>query len=70
MTGPNAATEWSRRYQANLRRMRSGDRAQIADAERMLSEREPIFGLSRGEQRMLAAAREFLANPPNSSGPA
>jgi hypothetical protein len=51
---------WSRRYKENLERLRSGDRAQVAEVVRQLSGREQAAGISPGESRMLACARQTL----------
>jgi CarD family transcriptional regulator, regulator of rRNA transcription len=51
---------WSRRYKENLERLRSGDRAQIAEVVRQLSSREQAAGISPGESRMFARARHML----------
>jgi len=54
---------WSRRYKANLERLHSGDRRQIAAVVRQLSARERARGISQGERRMLARARQMLDDP-------
>jgi CarD family transcriptional regulator len=69
MPGPSPDSEpanWSRRYKANLERLASGDRDQIADVVSGLSTRERDHGLSAGEQRMLQRARQLLAHPDSS----
>ena len=55
--GPDS---WSRRYKENLERLRSGDQAQIAEVVQQLSDREQAAGISPGESRMLARARQML----------
>jgi hypothetical protein len=60
---------WSRRYRANLGRLNSGDRGQIAAVAGGLSQRDRDYGLSPGERRMLDRARQLLQNPPG-GGPA
>jgi CarD, C-terminal domain len=55
--GPDS---WSRRYKENLERLCSGDRAQIAEVVRQLTDREQAAGVSPGESRMLARARRML----------
>jgi RNA polymerase-interacting CarD/CdnL/TRCF family regulator len=40
---------WSRRYRANLHRLNSGDRSQIAALVDGLSQRHRDYGLSPGE---------------------
>lgn len=51
---------WSRRFKANFERLRSGDVFQVAEVVRNLSIRDGDGGLSAGERRMLAKAREIL----------
>ena len=60
---PDLAASWSRRYRANLGRLASGDRDQIAEVVSGLSARELTHGLSTGERRMLERARQILAHP-------
>jgi hypothetical protein len=55
---------WSRRYKANLGRMRSGDRDQITEVVSGLGARERDHDLSAGERRMLERARHLLQRPP------
>jgi hypothetical protein len=55
---------WSRRYRANLHRLNSGDRDQIATVVDGLIQRDRDHGLSQGERRMLERARHLLENPP------
>ena len=57
------AVSWSRRYKANIDRLRSGERDQIAEVVRGLGARERDHGLSAGEQRMLWRARQLLQGP-------
>lgn len=52
--------EWKRRYVANVARLRSGDREQIAEVVTALTERDKRYGLSQGEGRMLSRAIELL----------
>lgn len=54
---------WSRRYKANLERLHSGDRRQIAEVVRQLFARERAKGISQGEKRMLGRARQMLDDP-------
>jgi CarD family transcriptional regulator len=61
-----AAADWSRRYKANLQRLASGDRDQIAEVVDGLSTWDRDHGLSAGEQRMLERARRLLAHPDSS----
>jgi CarD family transcriptional regulator len=59
---------WSRRYKENLERLRSCDRAQIAEVVRQLTRREQAAGISQAERRMLARARQMLDD--GNDGPA
>lgn len=53
-------TNWSRRYKANVEKIASGDVIKVAEVVRDLSRRESSRGLSAGEKRMLAKARQIL----------
>ncbi len=53
-------TNWSRRYKANLEKLTSGNPLKVAEVVRDLWRRERERGLSAGEKRMLAKARDFL----------
>ena len=53
---------WSRRYKTNIEKIRSGDIFQVAEVVRNLSIREADKGLSAGEKRMLAKARQILVS--------
>ena len=53
-------TNWSRRYKANLEKLASGDVIKVAEVVRDLWRRERDRGLSAGEKRMLAKARQIL----------
>ena len=53
-------TNWSRRYKANLEKLASGDVIKVAEVVRDLSRRDADRGLSAGEKRMLAKARQIL----------
>src|SRR6478672_13077074 len=53
-------TNWSRRYKANLEKLASGDPLKVAEVVRDLWRRERERGLSAGEKRMLAKARDIL----------
>ncbi|MEY3028814.1 MAG: hypothetical protein RL198_211 [Actinomycetota bacterium] len=53
-------TNWSRRYKANLEKLASGDVYKVSEVVRDLSRREQDKGLSAGEKRMLAKARQIL----------
>ena len=53
-------TNWSRRYKANLEKLHSGDVMKVAEVVRDLWRRDQERGLSAGEKRMLAKARQIL----------
>src|SRR6202522_3168649 len=53
-------TNWSRRYKANLEKLASGDVNKVAEVVRDLWRRDKERGLSAGEKRMLAKARQIL----------
>ncbi len=55
-------TNWSRRYKANLEKLASGDVIKVAEVVRDLSRRDADRGLSAGEKRMLAKARQILVS--------
>lgn len=55
-------TNWSRRYKANLEKLASGDVIKVAEVVRDLWRREQDRGLSAGEKRMLAKARQILVS--------
>ncbi|MDO5672877.1 MAG: CarD family transcriptional regulator [Actinomycetaceae bacterium] len=55
-------TNWSRRYKANLEKISTGDVVKVAEVVRDLSRREVDRGLSAGEKRMLAKARQILVS--------
>lgn len=55
-------TNWSRRYKANLEKLHSGNVMQVAEVVRDLWRRERERGLSAGEKRMLAKARQILVS--------
>jgi CarD family transcriptional regulator len=55
-------TNWSRRYKANLEKIASGDVIKVAEVVRDLWRRERERGLSAGEKRMLAKARQILVS--------
>ena len=55
-------TNWSRRYKANVEKLRSGDIYQVADVVRSLHQRDKEKGLSAGEKRMLNKARQILVS--------
>ena len=53
-------TNWSRRYKANLEKLASGDVIKVYEVVRDLWRRDQDRGLSAGEKRMLAKARQIL----------
>ena len=55
-------TNWSRRYKANLEKLASGDVMKVAEVVRDLWRRDQDRGLSAGEKRMLAKARQILVS--------
>jgi len=55
-------THWWRRYKANVEKLHSGDVTKVAEVVRDLWRREKERGLSAGEKRMLAKARQILVS--------
>ena len=55
-------TNWSRRYKANLEKLASGDVNKVAEVVRDLWRLDRERGLSAGEKRMLAKARQILVS--------
>ena len=55
-------TNWSRRYKANEEKLASGDVKKVAEVVRDLWRRDQDRGLSAGEKRMLAKARQILVS--------
>lgn len=53
-------TNWSRRYKANLEKLASGDVFKVSEVVRDLWRRDQDRGLSAGEKRMHAKARQIL----------
>lgn len=53
---------WSRRYKANVEKIATGDVLKVAEVVRDLSRRDSSRGLSAGEKRMLAKARQILVS--------
>ena len=51
---------WSKRYRANVDKIKSGDILELADVVRDLSHRHMERGLSTGEKKMLTSAKEIL----------
>ena len=61
-TDVEEAGNWSRRYKANQERLASGDVNRVAEVVRDLWRRDQDRGLSAGEKRMLAKARQILVS--------
>jgi CarD family transcriptional regulator len=55
-------TNWSRRFKNHVEKLKSGDVYQVAEVVRNLSLRDGDRGLSAGEKRMLAKARQILVS--------
>ena len=55
-------TNWSRRFKNHAATLKTGDIYQVAEVVRNLSLREKDKGLSAGEKRMLARARQILVS--------
>ena len=55
-------TNWARRYKANVEKLASGDVIKVSEVVRDLSRRDQDRGLSAGEKRMLAKARQILVS--------
>ena len=55
-------TNWSRRYTANVEKLASGNVKKVAEVVRDLWRRDQDRGLSAGEKRMLAKARQILVS--------
>ena len=55
-------TNWSRRYKNHVEKLKSGDIYQVAEVVRNLMLRDQEKGLSAGEKRMLARARQILVS--------
>ena len=53
-------TNWSRSYKANLEKLASGDVVKVSEVVRDIWRRDKDRGLSAGEKRMLAKARQIL----------
>lgn len=59
-TDVEEAGNWSRRFKANQERLASSDINKVAEVVRDLWRRDQDRGLSAGEKRMLAKARQIL----------
>jgi len=53
-------SNWSRRFKANGEKLASGDVLKVAEVVRDLWRRDQDKGVSAGEKRMLASARQIL----------
>lgn len=51
---------WNQRYRENMLHLRSGDLGEVAQVIKSLSARDRERGLSTGEKKMLASARQIL----------
>jgi len=54
------SSNWSRRYRANMQKIRSGDIFEVAEVVRNLQLRDREKGLSTGERKMLSNAKQIL----------
>ena len=54
------SSNWNKRYQENLLRLKSGDLYEVARVIKALMQRERERGLSTGERKMLHNARQIL----------
>jgi CarD family transcriptional regulator len=55
-------TNWSRRFKNHVEKLKSGEIYQVAEVVRNLSIRDADKGLSAGEKRMLAKAKQILVS--------
>ena len=55
-------TNWSRRFKNHAEKLKSGDVYEVAEVVRNLSQRDSEKGVSAGEKRMLAKARQILVS--------
>ena len=55
-------TNWNKRYQENLQRLKSGDLYQVAQVVKSLLHRESRRGLSTGERKMLHNAKQMIVS--------
>ena len=60
LRSPKSPPTGSRRYKANLEKLASGDVIKVSEVVRDLWRRDQDRGLSAGEKRMLAKARQIL----------
>ncbi|MCI8423938.1 MAG: CarD family transcriptional regulator [Lawsonibacter sp.] len=55
-------SNWNRRYQENLERLKSGNLIEVARVVKGLTLRDSKRGLSTGERKMLQSARQILVS--------
>jgi CarD family transcriptional regulator len=55
-------SNWSRRFKNHVAKLKSGDVYEVAEVVRNLSQRDRDKGLSAGEKKMLAKARQILVS--------
>lgn len=60
MENNNATSNWNKRYRENMTKIKSGNIYEVADVVRSLMLRENEKGLSTGERKMLASAKQIL----------
>ena len=53
-------TNWNKRYQENMVRMKSGDLYEVARVVKALMHRDRLRGLSTGERKMLHTAKQIM----------
>ena len=53
-------SNWNKRYQENMLRMKSGDLYEVARVVKALMHRDHLRGLSTGERKMLHTARQIM----------
>ena len=53
-------SNWNRRYQENMARLKSGSLIEVAAVVKGLMQRELVRGLSTGERKMLHSAKQIL----------
>lgn len=56
------SSNWTRRYRANMEKIKSGDIYEVAEVVRNLTIRDIEKGLSTGERKMLDTARQILVS--------
>ena len=64
LKGPSTKmnSNWNRRYRENMEKMRTGSVFDTAEVVRALIHRDRTKGLSTGEKKMLASAKQILAS--------